>query len=287
MKIKLGHLFGLGDTLWLTPIYKVFKDTETYVYDTQRNRSMAFLFEGITEIKYEKEDLREFNYHDYLFENYGKISKEEFLYWKNYDPTHLATKIYKYLGIGEEASIIPSISVSRECIDLGLDLLKKIGHVKNPIILIANNTAGVFEGKDSTDWQAAYRALHPKYWQEIINANCKEYTFLQCGIDGRVFSFDNIIPVYKYIKEYENPLKAVVGLYSIVRKYVGIDTGDYNLMLSVGGECKVLIPEIAPFWNGVSSIFREKDYRPGERIRTEYFNFKEYKDVFNKKLLSF
>jgi hypothetical protein len=248
---------------------------------------MAFLFEGITNIKYEEEDPRAFNYHDYLFENYGKISKEEFLYWKNYDPTHLATKLYKYLGIKEEASIIPSIQVSQECIDLGLDLLSKIGNIKNPVILIANNTAGTFEEKDSTDWQAAYRALHPQYWQEIINNNCNQYTFLQCGIDGRVFSFNNTIPVYKYIKEYENPLKAVTGLYFLIKKYIGIDTGDYNLMLSVGGECKVLIPDIALFWNGVSSIFREKDYRAGEKIRTEYFNFKEYKNVFNKKLLSF
>ena len=58
-------------------------------------------------------------------------------------------------------------------------------------------------------------------------------------------------------------------------------------MLSVGGECKVLIPEKAAFWNGVSSIFREENYKHGEVIKTEYFNFCNYKSAFDKKLLSF
>lgn len=287
MIIKLGHLFGLGDSLWITPIYKVFKNTETYIYDTPRNKSMAFLFQGLTDIKYEPQEGEKFDYHDFLFKNYGKIDEKEFLYWKNYDPIHLAQKLFKYLGIDESHSILPSIIVSQECIDLGYDLLNKIGKIENPVILVSNNTAGVFQGNDSNDWQAAYRTLHPECWQDIINSNLNKNTFLQCGIDGRVFKFNNVIPAYKYIKEYKNPLKAVTGLYFIIKKYIGIDTGDYNLMLSVGGEAKVLIPEKAPFWNGVSSIFRENDYRRGEQVRTEYFNFKEYKNIFNKKLLSF
>ena len=287
MKIRLGHFFGLGDTLWITPIYKVFKNTETFIYDTPRNRSMAFLFDGLTTIRYEKEEFPPLDYHYELFNQYGKIGKDEFLYWKTHDPIHLATKLFKYLGVDESNSIIPSINVSEECIDLGYDLLNKIGEVSNPIILIANNTAGLFQGKEANDWQAAYRTLHPECWKELIDNNYKNHTFLQCGIDGRVFTFSNTIPVYKYIKNYENPLKAITGLFFHIKKYIGVDTGDYNLMLSVGGECKVLIPEKAAFWNGVSSIFREENYKHGEVIKTEYFNFCNYKSAFDKKLLSF
>lgn len=295
MKIKLGHFFGLGDTLWITPIYKIFKDTETIIYDTERNRSMAFLFDGLTNIKYENQSFEPFDYHEYIFKNYGKISKEEFLYWKNYDPTHLATKLFKYLGIQTKESIIPFINPSEECISIGKDILNKIGNIKNPIIFVANNTAGNFKDKasknqfDLGDIMAAYRTLRPDYWQEIINYYSKEYTFLQCGKDGRVFEFENVIPIYKYLKEYSNELKAITGLYSIIKKYIGVDTGDYNLMLSVGGECKVLIPEASQLYgyNGISSVFREKDYLENEKIRTEYINFSNYKDSINKKILSF
>ena len=287
MNIRLGHLFGIGDSLWITPIYKEFKDTTTILYDTERNKRMAFFFEGLTKIEFEKEEVPPLDYHYELFKSYGKISENEFLYWKKYDPIHLSTKLFKYLGVDENKhSVIPFINASQECLDLGQNLLSKIGKINNPLIIVANNSGGIFEKEDQNNWQAAYRTLSPEIWQEIINEYSKKHTILQCGKKGRVFKFKNVIPMYEYFSEYNNELKVITGLYHLIKKYLGVNTGDYNLMLSLGGECKVLVPEFNSWFNGVSSIFKEKDFKE-EKIRTEYINFRDALNFNAKKILSF
>ncbi len=285
-KIKLGKVMGLGDTLWLSAIYKVFKNTSTSFFDDERARLYSFLFDGLTNVEFDK-DSAGISHLDFLHENYGVLDQQSFLQWKNLDATQAAKKIFRILGVDEDKhTVIPHVNVSDECLAMGQDILNKLGPIENPIILVSNTSGGIFQGKDSENWRAAYRTLSPASMQEIVNELSKRHTNLHCGIKGEVFEFDNVIRVYNLLAECGHPIKAITGLYKIVGKYVGLDTGDYNLMLATGGECKVLIPDKAPWWNGVSSIFTKEEFK-WERVRTEYINFRNYSQTSERTFLSF
>lgn len=284
--LKFGRAMGLGDTLWLTAIYKVCKNTSTYFFEDERVKRFSFIFDGLTDLHFDK-DSESLNGLDFLQENYGVLSQENFLHWRNLDPTHVATKMFKILGVDESKyTVLPHINVSDECLALGQEILNKIGKVENPLVLVSNTSGGIFEGENSNNWRAAYRTLPPRAMQEVIDGLSKDFTILQCGKKGEVFEFNNTIRVYDLLPNYENPYKALAGLYKIVGKYVGLDTGDYNLMLATGGECKVLIPDKALWWNGVSSIFTKEEFK-WERVRAEYINFRNYSQTSERTSLSF
>lgn len=285
-KINLGRVMGIGDTLWLTSIFKPFKNTSTTFFDDERARFYSFLFDGLTNVEFDKDSAGIYHL-DFLHENYGVLDQQSFLQWRNLDATQAAKKIFKILGVDEDKhTVIPHVNVSNECLAMGQDILNKLGPIENPIILVSNTSAGLFQGTSSDDWRSAYRTLKPSIMQIIINELSKKHTILHCGIKGKVFKFENVTRVYDLLALQEHPLKAMTGLYKIVGKYVGLDTGDYNLMLATGGECKVLIPDTAPWWNGVSSIFREDEFK-WEKIRAEYINFRDYAKVLDRNKLSF
>lgn len=278
---------GLGDTLYLTPIYKAIKNSQTYFERSDQSERLAFLFDNLTEYKLEEEHFFENKNHlDYIFNNYSKMDKEHFLALRDYDPIQHCRKIFHIMGINEDQyNIVPKINLSEEYVQKGKELLLKLGNPHNPIIFVSNNAAGLFTGKDEGNWQAAYRTIHPHILQTIINELSKRHTILHCGIKGRVFNFDNVIKVFDYIDD-KDSIKTMAGLYKIVGRYLGIDTGDAHLMVAVGGEMKMLIPDRASFYNAVSPIFREEEFR-NEKIRTEYVNFNQWQKILEKDKLSF
>ena len=284
---KFGKTMGLGDTLWYTPIYKAIKDSETFFVKTEQAKKFSFLFDGLTNFNTAEESFFENENHlDYIFNTYGQISKEEYLNLRNYDPIHHCKKIFKIMSIDENKfNIITKINVSENSIIKVQEILNKIGNPSNPIILISNNSGGIFDGKDKNNWQAAYRTFRPDVLQIIINELSKKYTILHCGIKGRVFNFNNVIRIFDYLSE-ENSIEAITGLYKLVGKYIGIDTGDAHLMLSVGGETKTLIPDRSPFYNGISSVFSDEEFK-NEKIRAEYINFNNWQKILEKNKLSF
>ena len=284
---KFGRMMGLGDTLWLTPIYKAIKNSQTYFEKSDQSERLSFLFDNLTEYKLEEKHFFENQNHlDYIFNNYSKMPKEYFLALRGYDQIHHCRKIFHIMGINEDQyNIVPEISLSEEYLQKGKELLLKLGNPHNPIIFVSNNAAGLFAGEDERNWQAAYRTIPPQILQIIINELSKRYTILHCGIKGRVFNFDNVIKVFDYIDD-KDSIKTMAGLYKIVGRYLGIDTGDAHLMVAVGGETKVLIPDRAPFYNAVSSVFREEEFR-NEKIRAEYVNFNQWQKILEKDKLSF
>lgn len=284
---KFGKMMGLGDTLWLTPIYKAITDSNTFFVKTNQSERLAFLFNGLTNYSLKDESFfEEENHLDYIFSQYGKISKEDFLKLRDYDPIHHCKKIFNIMGINlDKYTVIPRINVTNDIEIKGKKILDKIGNPKNPIILISNNAAGIFQGKDADNWQAAYRTIRPDIWQLIINELSRKYTILHCGIKDRVFNFENTIPIYDFLGE-DDSIESITGLYKLVGKYIGIDTGDAHLMLAVGGETKTLIPDRAPWYNGISSVFSEQEFG-NEKVRAEYINFNNWQKILEKYRLSF
>ena len=125
-------------------------------------------------------------------------------------------RLLRYCGL-EGVDTTPQIKVKQEYIDKAKDLIKDI---HNPII---------FKPTCSKHW-AHIRQPSTDYWNLS-----SEYTNILCGTSDNDLNFNGI-------KLLDLDLQTLSGLYSIVGKYVGVDTGDMHLMLAVGGVCEVHVP---------------------------------------------
>lgn len=71
------------------------------------------------------------------------------------------------------------------------------------------------------------------------------------------------------VKFYDVPIRQMAAIFHRVGRYVGCDSGDYHLMLAVGGQCDVLVPDES---YGYSYAYFH--YGPecwlGEKLRVRY-----------------
>jgi len=84
-----------------------------------------------------------------------------------------------------------------------------------------------------------------EYWEPFIDALKLGYTVLQFGLQ--------VFPLVGKVKDFRKfTIRQMAALYSVIGRYIGVDTGDYHLMLAVGGKTLTLIPA------------EQKGYRPRE-----------------------
>jgi hypothetical protein len=141
--------------------------------------------------------------------------------------THFTRKTLDYYGLGK-FSCIPRIKLFPSEIFEAKKLVEKI---QNPVVLKYNDA-----GNSS-------RSLSPHIVQEIIDNNPQK-TFVNftdtasLGVYNEKFG-----EIRGAINLKDIPLRLVAACYYLIGKYVGADTGNYHIMLAVGGKCDVLIPE--------------------------------------------
>lgn len=71
-----------------------------------------------------------------------------------------------------------------------------------------------------------------------------ETTFLSFGLSsshlkGGTFAHMELPRVKTF---WDIPIREQAAIYHVVGRYIGVDTGDYHMMLAVGGQCDVLVP---------------------------------------------
>lgn len=82
-------------------------------------------------------------------------------------------------------------------------------------------------------------------------------------------------PPIKGVFEMVNmPIRAQASCYAAVGRYVGADTGDYHLMLSVGGKTDVLCPKHSPRYNWWLTHYGD-DCWLDEPVRATYNDFNQ------------
>jgi hypothetical protein len=123
-------------------------------------------------------------------------------------------------------SPLPVIRCSMESIQKANEYLRGI---PNPIAFVPTCSA---------HW-AHVRQRPFVYWRPVVEELRKRYTVCQFGR-----------------KEYETlpgarrmpwvDLETLAAIYHQIQNYVGVDTGDYHLMIAVGGRCVVAEPEPMP-----------------------------------------
>lgn len=97
----------------------------------------------------------------------------------------------------------------------------------------------------SKNW-AHIRQRPAFFWKPVVEELHKRYEVLQ-------FGFQDYPLVPGAIRMPFVDLETLAGVYSLIGNYVGTDTGDYHLMLAVGGRAVVAEPEPMPkqmlmFW---------------------------------------
>jgi hypothetical protein len=140
---------------------------------------------------------------------------------------HFTRKILAYYGL-EKCSCIPRVKLFPDEI---AEAKKIIGRIRNPVIFkdCANDNCG--------------RSMSLELASHIVNSNPQK-TFVNFT-DSKTLALrkDAGQKVSGVIDLVDIPIRLVAACYYHIGKYVGCDTGNYHLMLSVGGKCDVLIPE--------------------------------------------
>jgi hypothetical protein len=167
-----------------------------------------------------------------------KLSKYSFLF-DNIADVHLVKEVPEencFYGEGSNAerllsycdlkgfNALPKIDLSSKSINEAKKLFPN--GTQNHIILKPNCSINFIDSREQ-----------PKsYWEYYSNLN-KESKYILTGLSKNI-----TIPSFINKEMLDLDLPILAAIYSLIGKYVGVDTGDMHLMLAVGGECEVHIP---------------------------------------------
>lgn len=127
------------------------------------------------------------------------------------------------------SSCLPKVKLSVEEIRAGHHI---VSSHKNPIAI-----------RDIQGYNVE-RNAPPGLMQKIVDDN-PEVTFLSFGISAQHPSKPYGVSTLKNVVFLDDlPLRIVVACYYWIRRYVGVDTGAYHMMLAVGGKCDVWVPPV-------------------------------------------
>lgn len=227
---------GIGDNLIYTPIFYNIR-TKFQMLEHPKCRNVSKLIEDLCEIEFVSKPIECPN-----------------------DSSKTRNIILKKLhALGLNVSPIPKINIKRTNKEWAENFLSKYD---NPIIFVGDNNGN----HDPQDFCAKYRIPSKEILQNYIDTLAKKYTVLQFGLSGKMTSFDNVVQ----IKDID--IENLAGCYYIIRKYFGVDTGDYWLTIATGGEAQVLCPDDSGFYSHDEWHLKPEMWW-SEPIRIRYVDF--------------
>lgn len=239
-KFKIGSSsIALGDVLCLTPLCFAGKaEVNLIPFHSPR---LASLFDGIADIKF---------------------SEEVSPCYNTNDKTHLAQRILNYYHVSE-VNCIPKILIFEKEKEVAADILSKY---KNPIIF--NNYS--LPIRDSEKW-IRHRRLPTALENSILSL------LVEQGYDILRFRWKPDIADSQINLITGLNLRIQAACYFLINKYIGVDSGDYYLMLAAGGNATILINEDNP-----SICYRHHDWLftedlwKTEKMRVKYVRFQDF-----------
>lgn len=255
MMLGLKGSGTLGDALWLTPAMRVRKDITVQMHNDEQSRQVSTIYNGLAKVEFVD-------------------NPAEKLYHKTNEPVHYAQRVLNQLGI-TEVNCIPHIKLEQKEIDFAHQYLVNIGDIKNPLAIVNDNSGC----HDPFNYRAQYVRPNPKLIQQSVYSWKKAgFTIIQFGRnDDRFFT-----PLEGVIQIRGASIRQLAAFYHIIGKGIFGDTGDYHLMLSVGGTSLTLVPDES---KELGYIYDELHYKPelwkGQKIRCRYINFNTGEPVYN------
>lgn len=234
---------NLGDNLWITPLFKNGVKGSVTFSDTPRTRSIARIFDGLADVDFVP-----------LVENVQKSA----------DETHEAQRILNCWD-RTDVNCIPEIKITKEEIEGAQAFLSPY---KNPIVVIADNSGS----SDPKNYRASVVRPPIPYMQYLCDQAAKRYTPLQFGLSPNYYGqgISNFTKLNGTVEIRGLPLRQLAACYHVCGKYIGGDTGDYHLMLSVGGKAMVSIPHECRGYQYRRLLYTEELWK-GEPVRVKYF----------------
>lgn len=251
---------NLGDALWLTPLARYIPDLIIQMRTSdKRSRAVAPIFDGLCKVEF--------------IENPSEPNKSKL-------DVHVARKIlYAYGIVGRNS--IPKIILKEEEILWAKEFLKDY---KNPVCIINNNSGT----NDPDNFRAKYVCPPHEAMQEIANHFIKNgKTVLQFGPDSKYYDRDPFVPISGAVHIRGLDVRQLAACYAVVDKMISGDTGDYHLMLAVGGQTITLVPyenyHLGYVYSDLLYGYSADDWE-GETPRCAYLNYKDYKAIIDGRI---
>lgn len=242
---------NLGDNLGLTAL-AAHTPTRVHMYDDRGCREIGRVFDGLCEV---------------AFDNGGPVDGKPTNPYSSDDtsiPWPLAKRHLLQHGF-PEVPAIPVMRLTSEEQGLGHQFLfDRFGDS------VSDFDYCIIKGSPQvTD----VRTPPLDVMQAIIRANPDTF-FLSFGLSRNHLkggSFAHVeLPRVKTF--YDLPIREQAAIYHAVGRYIGPDTGDYHMMLAVGGQCDVLVPSNSPAYR-----YQFFHYGPecwlGQPSRVRYHNW--------------
>ena len=251
--ITIGNL---GDALWMTPLFKNNRDGIINILDVSETRRLEDIFYKLNiSIQY-LPHLKPLT-----------IDKTQ---------THVAQQYLNFFNINDD-NCIPKINIKEDDLLWAKDLISKY---PNPLVVISNNIGS----SDPQNYWGAYRTPPLDIFKNLLEEYSKKYTLLHFGLSKNFIKksygneCNNFSELPNCINILDLNLSKLAACYSLIGKYLGGDTGDYHLMLSVGGKCNVLIPEHHYLGYNYNSLLYFNSLWKNEKPRVKYTRFSQFAD---------
>lgn len=233
----------LGDACWLTPVLKSRKDVIIQMHDDLQCHAVASIFDNLAKVEHVE-------------------NPPERLYITNTEKTHAAQRILNSLNI-KDVSCIPQISLLFDEIEWAKNFLSKY---ENPIIFVNDNSGS----KDPNNARAHYVRPPIESMQDLADEFAQKYTILQLD------RINKYTPLKQSVCIENLSIRQIAACYHVVGKMVGGDTGNYHLMMSVGGKALISIPEHSLQWGYDYDDLLYFDYLwKDEKPRVKYFQHRD------------
>jgi ADP-heptose:LPS heptosyltransferase len=211
---------NLGDTLWVTPLARYEPDLTVWMRgDDAKARSVAPILDGLCKLRLEPHP--------------PETAKAQIR-------AHVTQQILAAYGHAGKPSI-PRVLLKPEEVMWAVDYLKVVtsGH-SSKVVAIVNHCSG---SADPTNHRAHYvrgsvetYAALAAFW---IGAG---YKVLQFGPKAGFYDRDIVTPIKGAVSVRGLSVRQLAAVYHVVGKLISPDTGDYHLMLAVGGRAACLVP---------------------------------------------
>ena len=234
------HLYSsssnLGDNLALTPLVRSVQSI-VHLYDDPCVRSIAPIFEGICDVR---------------FDNGSPATHSP----KTSDPGHPVAPATKRLLIAHKDSPQdPDTDWDGVSVPEPVDLLA-VPAIPSIKLWpweqrVAKDFALEFKSKNLCVLKCNPQELNERtapieLIKRIVAAN-PTTTFLNFGLSKNHAKYNSAHISIEGVEEHlDLPIRVQAMLFSAIGRYVGVDSGDYHLMLAVGGKCDVLVPPSSP-----------------------------------------
>ncbi len=218
----LASVFGanLGDTLWLTPLARYEPDLTVWMRgDDAKARAVAPILDGLCKVKLEPNP-----------------PETEMFPFRG----HVTQRILAAYGHRDKPSI-PRVILKPEEVLWAVDYLKGVtgGH-SSKVVGIVNHCSG---SSDPTNTRAHYvRGPLEHYAALAAFWRGAGYKVLQFGPKLGYYDRDVWTPLKDTIPVRGLSVRQLAAVYHVVGKLIAPDTGDYHLMLAVGGKVGCLVP---------------------------------------------